>query len=390
MDGTQPFDTAILFVDDEANILSSIKRELHGWDSEHGVSVISAPSAPAALSLLEKEGHNVGLIVSDLKMPEMLGSDFLLIVRERFPDIVTILLTGFSETEELMKAVKAGIFSYIIKPWESSYLRGELEKALEHRRIKSENARYAKLMEEELRWAGEMQRAILKPNLRSTEGVELRVSYRPVPGLYCGGDYYDVINLPGGRYFLLLGDVAGHGIKGAFITGILKALIYPEYLRDRLGKPFSPAAFLSWLNDRMNFELRNTSGLFITFFAGILDPAALTLTYANAGHNYPYLLSAWQARQLTESGSPLGFAASTSYKDAVEPLMKGDLLFLYTDGLVEAGSSAAEGAIVELPALFKAEPYGQDFHRRMMAAALAASGVSDFEDDLTIVTAMVT
>jgi sigma-B regulation protein RsbU (phosphoserine phosphatase) len=321
-------------------------------------------------------------------MPEMKGSDFLMAVRDKYPDIVTILLTGYSETEEVIKAVKAGIFSYMLKPWDSDYLVAELQKAFEYGELKRQNARYLKTIEDELKWAGEMQKAILKPSLPRTDGVEFRASYRPVPNLYCGGDYYDVIFLSADRYLLLVGDVAGHGVRAALVTGILKAVIYPEYLRGLVGKDFSPGAFLSWLNERMNFELRSASGLIVTFFAGLLDMKAGTLRYANAGQTHPVILRQGRAMELPVSGSGLGFANSITYVEQDVDIQTRDVITLYTDGLTEPGCS--EGCAPIKPGrLFESVEYSQDYHRRLMEAALAESGRTDFDDDVTIVTARI-
>ncbi len=281
----------VLFVDDEANILSSLRRGLHFWAVERRVEIRTADSAIEALGFLEASAGQVVVIVSDLRMPVMLGSDFLLKVKDLYPWILTILLTGFSEVQELMKAVRAGIYSYILKPWDQDYLVAELDKCLEAQRFRADAAARAKTVEEELRWAGEMQRAFLKPSLDHPEGVSFETSYEPLPGMYCGGDYYDMIDMGKGRYVLLVGDVAGHGIRAAFITGILKAVIYPEYMRAVAGRNFMPGAFLAWLNERMNFELRRTADIIITFFVGLLDPQTGTLTYVNAGHCHPLLVS---------------------------------------------------------------------------------------------------
>jgi sigma-B regulation protein RsbU (phosphoserine phosphatase) len=273
----------ILIVDDEQNILLALKRELHDWARAHSLDVVLAPSAKEALSALETIAAETDLIISDLRMPEMKGSDFLLEVKRVYPHIITILLTGYSETEEIVKAVSAGIFSYMLKPWDSAYLLTEVEKAWNYHELRIQNAQHLKKIEEELRWAGEMQKALLRPTLPSTSGVEFRVSYRPVPGLYCSGDYYDVISLGMDRYLMLIGDVEGHGVRAAFVTGILKAVIYPEYVRVQAGKPFSPADFLGWLNQRMQFEFRSSSSMLVSFFAGVLDVKAGTFLYANAG-----------------------------------------------------------------------------------------------------------
>jgi len=378
----------VILVDDEQNILNSLKRELRDWATERGLEVLTAISGRKGLELLAERGTNVVVVVSDLKMPEMKGSDFLLAVRKEYPGIVTILLTGYSETEEIIKAVSAGIFSYMLKPWDSEYLISEMQKAYEYGEIRRQNASYLKTMEDELKWAGEMQKAILKPTLPRCEGVEFRASYRPVPALYCGGDYYDVICLSPDRYLLLVGDVAGHGVRAAIVTGILKAVIYPEYVRNVTSKDFSPGTFLSWLNDRMNFELRSASGLIVTFFAGFLDMKAKTLRYANAGHTHPIMMREGKAMELPVSGSGLGFASSVSYIEQVVVVRPEDVITLYTDGLLEMG--CADGCVpIKVSALFERVPYSPDYHRRLLEAALAESGRADFDDDVTLVTARV-
>lgn len=379
----------MLLVDDEANILSSLKRELHEWAQRNAVELRTASSAPEGLKLLASLAPQIALIVSDLKMPEMLGSDFLLEVRDYYPWIVTILLTGFSETQELMKAVRAGIFSYILKPWEHDYLVAELDKALESRRMRAAADARAKAIDEELRWAGEMQRALMKPTLASSEGVEFRTSYRPMTGLYCSGDYYDVIGMGPGRFLLLVGDVAGHGVKAAFVTGILKAVIYPEYLQATGGKSFSPAAFLAWLNTRMNFELRKSSGMIITFLAGLIDLQAGTFTYANAGQPHPFLLGGGAPRELPVAGSSLGFAPSVSYVDRAENVRTGDVIVVFTDGLVEHRLPDGSSLDISAAGILSAVPYGEDYHKRLFEAALAAAERTDFDDDVAILSARI-
>jgi len=376
----------MLLVDDEPNITNAIRRELAEWAEERSIEIVTATSALIGLNILETRGASTAVIISDLRMPEMKGSDFLLVVKEKYPHIVSILLTGYSDTEEVIKAVSAGIFSYILKPWDSTFLQAQVQKAYDHGHALRQNAAYLATMAEELRWAGEMQKAILKPNIVKSDGVEFRTSYRPVPGLFCGGDYYDVIFLGADRYLLLIGDVAGHGVKAAFITGILKAIIYPEYVRSTIGKVFSPGAFLSWLNDRLNFEFRSTSSMLVTFFAGVLDVNNKTLRYANAGHDHPYVIRDGMPSELPVSGTGLGFVQSVTYPEQTVRVQPGDLLLLYTDGLVELDCLEGKDLVKLMPLLKKVEP-GADYHRRLLCAALADAGASDFSDDVTLLTA---
>ncbi len=376
----------MLLVDDEPNITNALRRELSDWAEERSIEIVSATSAQIGLNMLQTRGASTAIIVSDLKMPEMKGSDFLLAVKDKYPHIVSILLTGYSDTDEVIKAVSAGIFSYILKPWDSAYLQAQVQKAWEHGQALRQNAEYLKTMTEELKWAGEMQKAILKPNIVKSDGVEFRTSYRPVPGLFCGGDYYDVIFLGADRYLLLMGDVAGHGVKAAFITGILKAIIYPEYVRGVIGKAFSPGAFLSWLNDRMNFEFRSTSNMLITFFAGVLDVKNQTLQYANAGHEHPFVIRDGTPSELPVSGTGIGFVQSITYPEQTVRLRSGDVLLLYTDGLVELDGPEGK-VLVKLTPLLKAAPPGDDYHRRLLNMAIAEAGAADFSDDVTMLTA---
>jgi Serine phosphatase RsbU, regulator of sigma subunit len=387
MDQTSDSIEIVLLVDDEQNILNALTRELHDWARRNSLRIATASSAREGLERLAGSARQVALIVSDLKMPEMLGSDFLLEVKALYPWIITMLLTGFSETQELMKAVQAGIFSYILKPWEHGYLESELDKALETRRMRAAEAARAKAIDEELQWAGEMQRAILRPTLTSSEGVEFRTSYRPLPGLYCGGDYYDVIGMGPGRFLILLGDVAGHGIKAAFVTGILKAVIYPEYLQSTGGRSFSPAAFLAWLNTRINFELRKSAGMIITFLACLVDLQSGTIVYANAGQNHPYIVRGGKPRELLAAGSSLGFASTVSYIDRTEAIAKDDVLVAFTDGLVEHRLDHGNCRNLAPAELLAAVPYGNDYHKRLLEAALAEAGKAEFSDDVTLISA---
>jgi phosphoserine phosphatase RsbU/P len=373
----------LLIVDDEQNILFALKRELHAWARERSLEILTAGSAREALGLLATRGASTDLIISDLKMPEMKGSDFLLEVRKSWPDVITILLTGYSETEEIVKAVSAGIFSYMLKPWDSSYLVTEVQKAWEFGEMRKKNELNARRMEDELKLAGELQKTILKPNLPATNGIEFRVSYRPVPGLYCGGDYYDVVSVGQDRYLLMIGDVSGHGVQAAFVTAILKAVIYPEYLRGVVGKTISPADFLSWLNLRMQFEFRGTQNMLITFFAGLLDIRNGSFLYANAGHNHPCLMAAGGVEELPVSGPAVGSGRNVLYIDKLVRVQKDNVIVLYSDGLVEAGNGA------KIAQVLQKVPYGADFHMRILAESHKQSSSTEFKDDVTLVTAKI-
>jgi phosphoserine phosphatase RsbU/P len=375
----------ILLVDDEDLILDSISLSLSDWATSRGMSFVTAQSAEDGLKLLETEHARVALIVSDMRMPGMKGSDFLLKVRELYPEIVTVLFSGYADIPEIRKAITAGIFSFVLKPCDIQMLRAELEKGIGFRKLKEERRSYLERLEEELRWGGELQKALLRCDLPENDDVAFSISYLPLPALACGGDYYDVWSLPGPRYVCLIGDVVGHGIKGAFVTAMLKTLISDGYMNRRQGASIDPADLLTWLNHAVCGELKRLPDLLVTFAMCLVDRAAMTLTFANAGHVPFYLVRDGGALTMHAEGPALGFMPDARYPKKSAALRPGDRIVLITDGLVEIGSTGKDIDQAVLQRLLSAPVPLCDFNDNLLRMALASSGRQDFADDVTVV-----
>lgn len=126
----------LLCVDDEANILSALKRLFRS----QGYTILTATSGKAGLELLEKE--HVDLVISDMRMPEMNGAQFLEQVKSRWPDTVRLLLTGYAEISATVDAInKGGIYRYISKPWEDADMVILVKEALERLHLEREKRR---------------------------------------------------------------------------------------------------------------------------------------------------------------------------------------------------------------------------------------------------------
>lgn len=126
----------LLFVDDELNILSALKRLFRPT----GHKVMTASSGQAALEILEN--NEIDLIISDMRMPEMDGAELLSRVAKQWPEIVRILLTGFADMESTIRAVNEGhIYRYVSKPWEDNDIKLTVEQALERKQLKAERDR---------------------------------------------------------------------------------------------------------------------------------------------------------------------------------------------------------------------------------------------------------
>ena len=134
----------VLFVDDEVNILKALQRLMRS----EPVNVVCSSRATEALELLEKTGAQV--VVSDQRMPEMSGVDFLSQVRERRPDVVRMMLTGYTEMDVAVEAINRGeIYRLITKPWNDDELRATIRQAFDHADLKGEIRRLNQVTREQ-------------------------------------------------------------------------------------------------------------------------------------------------------------------------------------------------------------------------------------------------
>lgn len=125
---------SLLFVDDEANVLSSLKRLFRPY----GYRIFTAEGGAQALEIMQRE--TIDLVISDMRMPEMNGAQFLQKVNEKWPDTVRILLTGYAEIEATIDAINKGhIYRYIAKPWEDNDIVLSIQHALRHKELEKAN-----------------------------------------------------------------------------------------------------------------------------------------------------------------------------------------------------------------------------------------------------------
>jgi YesN/AraC family two-component response regulator len=116
----------ILCVDDEPNILQSLKRLLR----RDGYKLLLASSGEEAFSLLEE--NEVHLIISDQRMPQMSGTEFLAAIKDKYPDVLRVILTGYTDVDSITESINKGhIYKFFLKPWNDNNLKLEIRQALE-------------------------------------------------------------------------------------------------------------------------------------------------------------------------------------------------------------------------------------------------------------------
>jgi len=135
----------ILMVDDEENVRRALIRELRLEPYE----LLEAEDAKSALQVLKE--REVDVIISDYRMPGVNGLALLRIVKDHYPEIIRIMLTGFGDMETVIRATNdAEIFRFFTKPWDKEKLLKALRKAMEERRLKKENVRLMSQLAEQL------------------------------------------------------------------------------------------------------------------------------------------------------------------------------------------------------------------------------------------------
>jgi phosphoserine phosphatase RsbU/P len=231
---------------------------------------------------------------------------------------------------------------------------------------------------DELEVARQLQADLLPRDLASVAGYRFAHSYRTANEV--GGDYYDVTPLPDGRLALSVGDASGHGMAAGLVMAIANAT-----LKTALDLDPAPSLVLRV----MNRTLCRTGGkrTFMSLFYALLDPETGRLDYVCAGHPYPLLRRADGTVEELGCGSlPLGLREPLEVPVFSARLEPGDLLLLFTDGLVEAtrGEAGEAFGFERLTAVVAADGAPQRVHDAALRAFDAHVGEEPLRDDLTL------
>ncbi len=179
----------------------------------------------------------------------------------------------------------------------------------------------------ERRLARALTLGFVPESLPALAGYETGLLYAPALGEPTGGDVYGAWTLPDGDIAVLVGDVAGKGVENAALSAMVRFFVEARSWDTR-----SPAAVLEQANAMLMGRLPPDT--FVTAFYGVLSPGHLL--WAGAGHLPPIHVSGPCVRTLEPHGLPLGVESSPGYGESELELAPGDLVFAFTDGLVEA------------------------------------------------------
>jgi len=227
-----------------------------------------------------------------------------------------------------------------------------------------------------------LQRSMLPTGLSAPSSVEVRHRYLPGSKLIeVGGDWYESIALPGGRVALVVGDVAGHGVRAAVTMGRLRTAIHTLAMLE-----LPPAETLQQLNELMQ-ELGVREPHFATCVYAIFDAVAGTCEVASAGHLPPLLVRPDGTNELLDvlPAPPLGVGTGL-IQSRVLDIEDGSLLVLYTDGLVEKRSRDIDEGLGRLRDIFGPGATEKPLED-LCLATLAGVYADEHRDDIALLVA---
>lgn len=228
--------------------------------------------------------------------------------------------------------------------------------------------------------ADSFQHSVVPTGLPEVPGLELAAFYRAAEGELIGGDFYDAIDLDEHRTAIILGDVSGKGPSAAATTAMVRHLI------EGLSRSVTdPADLLIELNSMLCDRLAD--GSLVTIFMAICDQNSESLIWCNAGHPPPVAIrSNGRDEMLGNPGPPCGCLVDAEYTSFRSAFMPGDLLVLYTDGLIEArrdGEQFGEERLFsEIKSLASSSPSSL---ARGLYAAVRGFARGKVDDDVAIV-----
>jgi sigma-B regulation protein RsbU (phosphoserine phosphatase) len=203
----------------------------------------------------------------------------------------------------------------------------ELKKLIDRSFYNSQSFSEYDLFNAELEAAKQIQNDLLPKNLPNNKSIET-AAFSTIPE-EVGGDFYDIFDVDENKYGIIIGDASGKGLPAAMLISQIQAIIKSDI---SLNRTIRETVFL------LNSYLHTYSAAknFATLFYGILDLTKGNLEYINAGHNFPIIIDTENNHErLKTTGPALGIMATANFSIKTVGLKPNNLLFLFTDGLIE-------------------------------------------------------
>lgn len=322
--------STILIVDDEA-----INRKvLKNYMQLENYQILECRNGMEALRSVEEDGVP-DLILLDVMMPGMSGYEVAHTLRQKYSlhELPILILTAKNQISDVVAGLEAGANDYLSKPFDNLELISRVKNLiLLKKAISKQNKLLA--IQNELGVAKKLQASILPSFFPTMKGLRFTSYYSPMEDV--GGDFFDFLQPSENSLGILLADVSGHGVPAALVSAMLKIAFGTE-----LDHASNPIQLMKGIDRKLYGK---TKGSFITASYVFIDTKKNQLFHVRAGH-CPLLIYKSVEKKVIEStpkGRVLGVFLDNVYTLDTIPIVSGDRVVLYTDGILEARNEKGE------------------------------------------------
>jgi sigma-B regulation protein RsbU (phosphoserine phosphatase) len=323
--------------------------------TEHGPEATPADLTSHDLIILDGSRRHQDALARCRRLRDMLADCFMPIV----------LVSAETSAAARLAILESGADAYVLRP----FIPGELvaqvqaflrlkrlhnrlsEKTVESQRTNQRLQERYEAMDGELELARRIQLSLLPGTLPEIPGIRLAVQYRPCGRV--GGDFYDVFRLDEEHVGFYVADVVGHGVPASLITMFLKKAVRAKEINGREYRLLPPEEVLHDLNREM-LQQALADNPFITIVYALYNCRERVLSFARAGHPYPFYLPAGGEPVHWRSHGTLLGVFETKFEPQRHILAKGDKVLIYTDGLETASEKTSQNDSGDVSALAKA------------------------------------
>ncbi len=359
---------SILVVEDEHTL-----RRLLEYRLGKQYSVRTAANGDEALDRVAEGIPD--LIISDIMMPKMDGFALQASLQEQKNTraVPFIFLTAKADEHSRLKGMRTGVDDYITKPFDIEQLLSRIERLLERTKIFQTQL--------DARIGQDFSQKLMPKNLPRVEGY--RAFFHNTPREHGGGDLFDWSEAWPGNYLFTIGDVMGKGLQAKFY-----AFSFLSYVRGTLHAMSRATRSPAELMKRVNQLLMEDQVMEETFASLLLmrwEPSRNLITYSNAGHCRPILVTPERTEVVSESDLILGLDPNADFTDETLELPPNSALIFYTDGLLEqqlrTGEMVGEKGLIGAASSALGRP---DPINSVLNSILQKSISPNFEDDILV------
>jgi sigma-B regulation protein RsbU (phosphoserine phosphatase) len=345
----------ILYVDDEKDNLTVFYSTFRRY-----YNIYLASSGREGIETMRN--HEIHLIITDQRMPEMTGIQFLEKIIPDYPDCIRMILTGFSDIEAIIQAINTGrVYRYITKPWNKDELKINIDKGLETYHLREQNRKLIENLKEanltleqkviertreiesrnleirsSIQYASRIQNALLPPDEELNKSLPSYFVYSK-PRNIVSGDYYWLAHKDD-KVIIAVADCTGHGVPGAFMS-----ILGVAFLNEIVNKAVTIRAneILNQLSGQLikslhqrgkNNETRDGMEMALC----VIDPVKQKIQYAGAFRPL-YMIRDNELIEYKGDSMPIGIyeQEDQSFSNTEILFNKGDLIYLFSDGYVD-------------------------------------------------------